>query len=127
MAATTTSRVDIDSLSSGPLPIRDYTADLSGVYLPFHDPLDGNPDEGFIEQARWTYDDFDRYLGFVGRTLDAEPDGDGHVGLSGSVDVVGEVRKVSALARTESEGGALIVRPRGSTRPSRSTASRDCW
>lgn len=72
-----------------PLPISDYTADLSGVYLPFHAPLDGNTDEGFIEesieQARWTYDDLDRYLGFVGRTLDAEPDGDGHVGLSGSV------------------------------------------
>ncbi len=64
-----------------------------------------------VERARLTYDEFDHYLGFVGRTLDVEPDGDGQVRLTGSVNVLGEVRSVSALARIESEDGALMVRP----------------
>lgn len=108
-------RVEIPSLSSGPLRMRDYTADLGGVYLSFQDLLDRIPDRLYIEesdeQARLTYDDFDRYLGFVGRPLDAEPGGNGQMRLTGSIDVLGEIREVSALARVESEDGALIVRP----------------
>ena len=110
-------RVDTPSLSSGPLRMRDHAADLGGVYLSFPDLLDGNTDRVFIEeaaeQALLTYDDLDRYLGFVGRALDAEPAGDGQVRFSGSVDVLGEVREVSALSRIESEDGALLVRPTG--------------
>ena len=108
-------RVDIPSVSSGPLRMRDYTADLGGVYLSFPDLLDGNTDRVYIEvaaeQARLTYDDLDRYLGFVGRSLDAEPHEDGQVRFTGSVDVLGQTRDVSALTRIESEDGALLVRP----------------
>lgn len=108
-------RVTLPSISSGPLRMSDYTGKFNGVYLSFSDLLDANTDRVYIqqatEQARLTYDDLDRYLGFVGRALDAEPDDDGQVRLTGSVDVLGEVRKVSALTRVESEDGALLVRP----------------
>ena len=107
--------VDIGTVSSGPVRLRDVEADLSGVFLSFHDLLDGNTDRVFVEQATeqalLTYDDLDRYLGFTGRPLDAEPAGDGRLRLSGTVDVLGGVWSISALARVEPEDGALLVEP----------------
>jgi hypothetical protein len=107
--------VQTDSLSSGPLRLSDYSAELSGVYLSFHDLLDGNTDEVYVEdaaeQALLTYDDLDRYLRFAGRGLDVEPAGDGQLRLSGEIDVLGEVRTVSALADVTAADGALVVEP----------------
>lgn len=107
--------VRVESLSSGPVRLRDFSADLSGVYLSFSDLLDGSTDRVFVERsvedALLTYDDLDRYLGFTGRPLDAEPAPDGQLRLTGAVDVLGEMRSVSALARLEPEDGALLVRP----------------
>lgn len=107
--------VDVDTLSSGPVRLRDVHAELSGVYLSFHDLLDGNTDRVYVErsaeQALLSYDDLDRYLRFTGRPLDAEPAGDGRLRLTGTVDVLGGARPVSALARVAAEEGALLVRP----------------
>jgi hypothetical protein len=107
--------VEVESLSSGPVRLRDFSADLSGVYLSFSDLLDGSTDRVFVERsvekALLTFDDLDRYLGFTGRPLDAEPAADEQLRLTGTVDVLGEMRSVSALARVEPEDGALLVRP----------------
>jgi hypothetical protein len=107
--------VRIDSLSSGPLRLTGYSADLGGVHLSFHDLLDGSTERVFVEQAIeravLTYDDLDRYLRSTGRDLAVEPAGDGQLRLAGTVDVLGRVRMVSALARAEPEGGALLVQP----------------
>lgn len=107
--------VDMDTLSSGPVRLSDVHAELSGVYLSFHDLLDGNTDRVYVEQsaeqALLTHDDLDRYLRFTGRALDAEPAGDGQLRLTGTVDVPGAVRSVSALARVAAEEGAMLVRP----------------
>ncbi|MGY1669122.1 LmeA family phospholipid-binding protein [Geodermatophilus sp. SYSU D00710] len=107
--------VEVGSISSGPLRLVDHTARLEGVYLSFHDLVDGSTDHVFAErseeEALVTYDDLDRYLGFAGRDLDVEPEENGQVRFTGSVDVLGELRTVSALARVEAEEGALLVRP----------------
>jgi len=107
--------VDLDAVSSGPVRLRDVEAHLSGVYLSFHDLLDGNTGGVYVErsaeEALLTYDDLDRYLRFTGRSLDAEPALDGQLRLTGTVDVLSEARSVSALARVEPEDGALLVRP----------------
>ena len=107
--------VEVESLSSGPVRLRDFSADLSGVYLSFQDLLDGSTDRVFVErsveEALLTYDDLDRYLRFTGRPLDAETAGDGQLRLTGTVDVLGEMRSVSAVAGVEPEDGALLVRP----------------
>ena len=107
--------VATDSVSSGPVRLVDYSADLGGVHLSFHDLLDGNTDAVFVEEAVeravLRYDDLDRYLRFTGRDLEAAPAGDGQLRLIGAVDVLGRVRTVSALVRVEPEGGALLLRP----------------
>jgi DMSO/TMAO reductase YedYZ molybdopterin-dependent catalytic subunit len=107
--------VDSGAVSSGPVRLRDVEAELSGVYLSWHDLLDGNADEvyveGTVENALLTYDDLDRYLSFTGRRLDAEPAGEGQLRLTGAVDAPGGVRAVSALAEVAPEAGALLVRP----------------
>lgn len=107
--------VEVASLSSGPLRLVDYSARLEGVYLSFQDLLDGSTNrvhvERYAERARVTYEDLDRYLGFAGRDLHAEPAGDGQVRLAGSVDVLGEPREVSALTRIEPGEGGLLVEP----------------
>ena len=107
--------VEVESLSSGPVRLGDFSADLSGVYLSFSHLLDGSTDRVFVErsveEALLTFDDLDRYLGFTGRPLDAEPAVDEPLRLTGTVDVLGESRSVSALARVEPDDGALLVRP----------------
>ncbi|MGY1707407.1 DUF2993 domain-containing protein [Geodermatophilus sp. SYSU D00697] len=107
--------VDVDSLSSGPLRVEDYTADLEGVYLSFHDLLDGNTAHVHVERAAeaafLTYDDLDRYLRFAGRDLDVEAADGGRLRVSGTVDVLGEVRTVSALVGVGTEDAALVLRP----------------
>ncbi len=107
--------VDLGVVSSGPVRLREVSADLSGVYLSFPDLLDGNTDRVYVEQsveeALLTHDDLDRYLRFTGRLLDAEPAGDGRLRLAGTVDVPGGFRPVSALAEVAPEAGALLVRP----------------
>nr|WP_239524055.1 DUF2993 domain-containing protein [Geodermatophilus normandii] len=107
--------VEVQSLSSGPLRLVDHTTRLEGVYLSFQDLVDGSTDRVFVEQAAEealvTYGDLDRYLGFAGRDLHAEPAMDGQVRFTGSVDVLGELRTVSALTRVDAEEGALLVRP----------------
>jgi hypothetical protein len=107
--------VDLGVVSSGPVRLRGVTADLSGVYLSFHDLLDGNTSrvyvERSVEEALLSYDDLDRYLRFTGRLLDAEPAGDGQLRLTGTVDALGDVRSVTALAGVTAEDGALLVRP----------------
>ncbi len=107
--------VDLGVVSSGPVRLREVSADLSGVYLSFPDLLDGNTDRVYVEQsleeALLTYDDLDRYLRFTGRLLDAEPAGDDRLRLAGTVDVPGGLRPVAALAEVAPEAGALLVRP----------------
>jgi len=107
--------VDLDVVSSGPLRLRDLSADLGGVYLAFPDLLDGTTSGVYVErsaeQALLTYDDLDRYLRFTGRSLDAEPAGDGQLHLTGSVEVGGAVRPVSALVGVTAEDGALLLEP----------------
>ena len=65
--------VDGGTVSSGPVRLRAVEAELSGVYLSFHDLLDGNTDEVFVERsverALLTHDDLDRYLRFTSRRL----------------------------------------------------------
>ena len=107
--------VDLDVVSSGPVRLRDVSADLSGVYLSFPDLFDGNTERVYVEQAAeealLTHDDLDRYLRFTGRLLDAEPAGEGQLRLTGTVDVPGGIRPVSAVAEVAPEDGALLVRP----------------
>lgn len=107
--------VGIDSLSSGPLRVEDYSADLDGVYLSFHDLLDGNAAQVHVERAAeaafLSYDDLDRYLRFAGRSLDVEAADDGQLRVSGTVDVLGEARTVSASVRVGVEDAALVLRP----------------
>ncbi|WNV73627.1 DUF2993 domain-containing protein [Geodermatophilus sp. DSM 44513] len=107
--------VDLDVVSSGPVRLRGLSADLGGVYLSFSDLLDGATGGVYVqrsaEEALLTYDDLDRYLRFTGRLLDAEPAGEGQLRLSGSVDVGGAVRPVSALVDVTAEDGALLLEP----------------
>lgn len=107
--------VGIDSLSSGPLRLRHFRADLDGVYLSFHDLLDSNTAQVFVErsteEAFLGYDDLDRYLGFTGRALDVEPADDGQLRVRGQVDVLGEEGMVTALVRVDAEDRALVLRP----------------
>jgi hypothetical protein len=107
--------VDSGTVSSGPVRLRAVEADLSGVYLSFHDLLDGNTDEVFVERsverALLTHDDLDRYLRFTSRRLEAEPADEEQLRLTGTVDTSGGVREVSALAGVAPEAGALLVRP----------------
>jgi hypothetical protein len=107
--------VRIDALSSGPLRVEDYAADLHGVYLSFHDLLDGNAARVHVERATeaafLTYDDLDRYLRFAGRSLDVEPAPDGLLRVGGTVAVLGETRTVSALVEVDAEDAALVLRP----------------
>ncbi|SNS16207.1 Protein of unknown function [Geodermatophilus pulveris] len=107
--------VDLEVVSSGPVRLRDLSADLGGVYLAFPDLLDGTTSGVYVErsaeQALLTHDDLDRYLRFTGRPLDAEPAGDGQLRLTGSVDVGGAVRPVSALVGVAAEDGALLLEP----------------
>ncbi|WP_456937500.1 LmeA family phospholipid-binding protein [Geodermatophilus sp. SYSU D00684] len=107
--------IGVGALSSGPLRVEDYTADLEGVYLSFHDLLDGNTARVHVarasEAALLTHDDLARYLGFTGRRLDVEAAEDGRLQVSGTVDVLGEDRTVSALVDVGAEGAALVLRP----------------
>jgi hypothetical protein len=107
--------VGIGSLSSGPLHVEDYAAKLDGVYLSFHDLLDGNTARGHVEKAAeaafLSYDGLDRYLGFAGRDLHVETADDGRLRMRGTVDVLGETRSVSALVSIGTEDAALVLRP----------------
>ncbi len=107
--------VAIESVSSGPLRLDDYAADLRGVYLSFPDLLDGNTGQLFVEQAVedafLAHEDLERYLRFTGRALDVEAAGDSQLRVSGPVDVLGTVLPVSALVSIDAEGDALVLRP----------------
>jgi hypothetical protein len=107
--------VGVDTLSSGPLRVEGYAADLDGVYLSFHDLLDGNVARVHVERSAETaflsYDDLERFLRFAGRDLDVEAADDGRLRLSGTVDVLGEDRTVSATVRVDVEEAALVLLP----------------
>jgi hypothetical protein len=107
--------VRIGALSSGPLRVEDYAADLDGVYLSFHDLLDGNTARVHVERAAeaafLTYDDLDRYLRFAGRDLHVEAADGGQLRVRGTVDVLGEARTVSALVRVGTEDAGIVLRP----------------
>jgi hypothetical protein len=107
--------VAAEGLSSGPLRVERLSADLSGVYLSFHDLLHGTPDRVVIarsvEEALLTYEDLNRFLGFTGRPLTLEPAPGGQVRVSGTVDVLGESLAVATVARIEADDDALVLRP----------------
>lgn len=94
--------------------MEDYAAQLDGVYLSFHDLLDGNTARVHVEEAAegafLSYDDLDRYLGFAGRDLHVEAADDGRLRMRGTVDVLGETRSVSALVSVGTEDAALVLR-----------------
>ncbi len=108
-------QVALDSVSSGPLRLQDYTAELDGVFLSFHDLLDGNTGGVFVEDAAeeafLRTEDLQRYLRFTGRPLAVEGSADGRLRLSGPVEVLGEAFTASAVVELGSDGATLLLRP----------------
>jgi hypothetical protein len=107
--------IAMEGVTSGPLRIDSVQAELSDVYLSFHDLLYRNTDDLVIAEtqaeALLTYEDLNRYLELTGRPLTVEPAADDELRVTGSVDVLGETVEASADAGLSSEGGALVVQP----------------
>ena len=107
--------VSAEFLSSGPVRVEEFSADLSDVYLSFSDLLHGNTHNVVVgrsaQQAVLTYDDLNRYLDFTGRSPEATPSAEGGIGLAGSVDGPGGPVAVTAPASVGAEDGAVVLEP----------------
>ena len=108
--------VDLASVGSGPLRLRDVHADLRDVRLPFHDVLVRDVHRVRVgratEEATLSWDDLNRYLSLTSRAVTvAAAAGPGEVGLTGSIRVLG--RDVSATADATLTAGTdgIAVRP----------------
>lgn len=107
--------VSAESLSSGPVRVEGFTAELSDVYLSFHDLLHGSTGRVLVgdavQDAVLTYDDLNRYLGFTGRSLEVTPTADGGIRVTGPVEGPSGTVDVSTEARIEAEDGAVGLQP----------------
>ena len=85
--------VDIADLTSGELQISSLHAELSGVYLSFHDLLVRQVDQVYVEASTedvfLRYDDLNSYLQATGHVATLRPTPEGTLQVTGTIEVFG--------------------------------------